>query len=741
MTAAQSAKNARFARFRNRFFFCSFIPFANLTTQDWNRDVLVIDSEGSATARYAGIAPPVTLGMESVSGDVMATNTAVAYRALFRRIHSDGYETVSAPSERVVIGNTSGSNKTTKVYVYTSWNGGVNAGDLCEVYRTASVTGNTTDPGDVCYLATSQIVTSADVTNGYVAVTDVCPDGGLGVELYTNQGQEGAQSGNFAPPHGPDLAMFKGHMFYAAHETAAKATIGVQNAFGNLSTDFDRTYGIGRRDITATFSNGSPILTSVNNIRGIVVGQTLFNARINGNAGSRITSVTATTITVSHNSVGSATEGASVYDQLLYQHLPSFTGEIGYPEWEGIILGGTYIAGSVQSTLFYQYLIGSTARYSSDWADSPVYRGASAVFVMNHVWDHGFTLRATNGINYAPPLPESTATANTYSPQVKKNRYAWSKFQQPEHCPPLNFAFCGSGEIYRLIPTRDALWIFCSDGLHRLSGNGGDGAFAWQEDMADPNLILAAPNAVCTLKETVWCYTNRGLVAISDDGGIQELSLGVIGELPGAAYSNTFDTFMSADEAHAEVWLSFRSGTLGAGTTTTYVFNTLTKTFVTFEDGFEYSVSTYVPSLRSLLFARVTAGSPPGAPFVYYFNSDNSSSRLSGAQVSYQPLYVSDPFNLKQFVDVTALFYGVNASATLTPTFDVKGTGAVDNNVTVTMKQSAGETYETWSVPRRAAIAPSLRPGWKINSAVAAPWNFKGISARFTPGGDDVARA
>ena len=741
--------SSRFARFRNRFLFAGYLPFTdNASPSNGNTDAIIVDSEGGTTARYAGISPPLTIGFEYATGDVMADNTACAYRALFRRIHSDGYETVSAPSVRLVMANSSGSTKTTKVYVYIPHVSGVLAGDICELYRTATVSGTTTDPGDVCYLAMSQVVTSTDVSNNYVSITDGCPDGGLGVELYTNQGQEGAQSPNYPPPHGADLAMFKGHMFYVANEVPAQATIGPQNAMGFLSTDFERTYGIGRRDITGTFSSGSPIITAVNNIRGIVIGQMVYNSHINGGNGSTAIGVTATTITVSHNSAGSAAADATqVYDQIRYQHLPSMTSEITAIDWRNVWFSSAFVAGSVQSSLYEQFQNGSTYAFSAWWASGVAYHGASAIFRHNHVWDGAFTLRATNGANYAPPLPEYGATANSYSPQVKKNRIAWSKFQQPEHCPPLNYAFVGSGEVYRIIPTRDALWIFCSDGLHRLSGNGGTGAtgeFAWQEDMADPNLILAARNAVCTLKETVWCYTNRGLVAISDDGGIQEISLGVIGELPGAAFAESFDTFMAADEAHAEIWLSFRSGTYGSGATTTYVFNTLTKTFVTFNDGYEYSVSAYAPSLRSLILGRVGTGSTIEsitAPFVYYFNDDSSSSRLANAQVSYQPLYVSDPFNLKQFVDVSALFYGVNASATLTPTFDVKGTGAVDNTVTVTMKQSAGETYQTWGVPRRAAIAPSLRPGWKINAAVSAPWSFKGLSARFTPGGEDVSRA
>jgi hypothetical protein len=739
-TSLATAGCARMARMRERNFFTSYGARDTSTTN--YRGVLVADSEGAATMRSAGLEAPAAISLNTtpVNAASLPGDTSAAWRVVFRRIQSDGYEIFSAPSMRIAMQNSS-SVANCIATINFSANSHLIAGDIAELYRTATVpsafgagTSLTTDPGDVMYLAVSQVITSTDIANKYMAIFDVTPDGALGAELYTNQGQEGAQAPNYPPPHSVDMAVFKGHMFYAAFETPAQATIAPLSAFGNLSTDFERLYGIGRRDLTGAVTSGSPTITGVSNMRGVVVGQLIESSAFAPD--TYINGVTATTITASKNSgTTNGSHAFSTRDQWLITMLNGSEGTGGDPQADAFVTNSPSFP--------FAFTWQSSSWTNVDSLGIPfdlLTHGASIIARQADVYDKPFTIRVTNGVNYAPPLPESNVTANTYSPQLKKNRFAWSKFQQPEHVPPLNFAFAGSGEIYRLIPTRDALWIFCSDGLHRLSGRGGDGAFAWREDMADPNLILAARNAVCVLKETVWCYTNRGLVAISDDGGIQELSLGVIGELPGASFTDTWDTFMAADEAHAEVWLSFRSGTLGAGTTTTYVFNTLTKTFVTFDDSNEYSLSTYVPSLRSLLFARVTAGSPPGAPFLYYFNADNSSSRLGNAQVSYQPLYVSDPFNLKQFVDVTCLFFGVNAAATLTPTFDVNGTGAVATTTTIAMRNSTGETLQTFGVPRRAAIAKSLRPGWQM-SAVAAPWSFKGLSVRFTPGGDEVQRA
>lgn len=54
-----------------------------------------------------------------------------------------------------------------------------------------------------------------DAQKAYVAFTDIWDDGFLGAELYTNANQEGITQQNERPPYCRDLALWKGHTWYA----------------------------------------------------------------------------------------------------------------------------------------------------------------------------------------------------------------------------------------------------------------------------------------------------------------------------------------------------------------------------------------------------------------------------------------------------------------------------------------------------------------------------------------------
>lgn len=696
--------------------------------------VIAIESEGATTARFAGLTPLASAEANSFSttdAQVFTPPYSVAYCALIRRTQSDGYILLSAPTSPAIVYAAAGAvQDLIATYQFAATHNYL-AGDVLEVYRTRVQTPETIDPGATMFLAVSQILTATDLANGTVTVRDTCPESGLGLALYTNPGLEGADAANYDPSSASDMASFKGHMFYGMTAVPAQAIVGPRVAFGVLLTNSQRLYGIGFRQITGTLTNGSPIITAVNNMRGVVIGQVVEHANFAGGIAT-IIGTTPTTITVNKNAAPGAVGTTLFVDDLIEAGFPSFalTIQFVYP----ITARQLFTLGSGQVGAPFTYISNIAQRVRSDGTSIDSQSGVELVFRRPRVTGNTFTLRATNGINYSPPLPDvNGGVAQIYSDQVKENRYAWSKLEQPEHVPPLNFGTVGSGTFYRFAPTRDALWLFTSDGLWRLSGAGGDGEGSWRLDPADPNLVLAARNAVGSLKETVWAYTNRGLVAISDDGGIQEISLGVVGDLIlNANFTDTWDVWIEVDQQHQEVVLSFRTGTLGAGATTSYVFNTITKTFVTLVKD-EYSAAEYIPSLQSLALGRVNAGSPAANPDVMYFELDTSVVRMDFSDVRYQPLFVSDPFTLKQFQDVTYIFEGLSATASLFPIFD----GVLSTSFNANL--STGESRQTAGVPRRCAIAPCLRPGFAMSNTACA-WSFRGLSARFTPGGEETER-
>jgi len=725
------AGRARFATQRTRYYFTCW----NTTTVSGFRGVIALDSEGDTTSRMAGLSQPAYLDFttgNTTNAIVMGANKTAAWRAIVRRTHSDGYDMSSAASWAMT-GTTGATPIDPQVIIGFPMNHNYIVGDIVELYRTRTQDLGT-DPGDTMFLAVSQAIVAGDITAGFISIRDVCQDDSLGVELYSNAGQEGASAANLDPPVASDMASFKGHMFYAATAVPAQAKMGKRVASAVLSTDYDRLYGIGFRTTTGTITNGSPTITVVVNMRGIVPGQFLFHANFPGGS-TTITGVTATTITCANNATAT-TAGASftTYDTIKMAAPPNLVAEIQFSPFPNVARITAMAAGTNGSPLVYNTSVNEIHGVELA-AAFDVLRGVEWIVNLPRVYaGSSMTLRVTNGVNYSPPLPEITATANTYSPDVRENRYVWSKKEQPEACPPLNYAFVGSGTILRMVPTRDALWIFCTDGLFRLSGDGGDGADAWRVDSADPNLLLAARNAVVTLKETIWCYCNRGLVAISDDGGIQEISLGVIGDtLIGASFADTWDVHMGVDQLHQEIWITFHTGSFGAGTTTSYVFNAVTKAFTTYSGyGDHHTASVYFPSMLSLATAY---GYSSQSPSIYTFLGDTSGFRIPNAQIAYQPLFVNDPFDLKQFVDVTYIVDGLTFAATMTPRFD-----DVDSTAATMNFNASGESRTTIGVPRRCAIAPCIRPGFKLAGFINDPWSLRGVSVRFTPGGEETER-
>ncbi len=669
---------------------------------------LIFDSEGSTTPRIAGLYMPGNVGCVSVSAtnaQSLATGYVRRYRMLFRREHSDGYVQVSPVSNPCDVDNTSGSTIDPTVTGYFLGDIALVAGDIAELYRTDDIaTGS--DPGDTYRLAKSYKVRSTDIRNTYVDIRDTSTADTLGAELYTNPGQEGLTNTNLAPPLADDVATFKGFAFYASRKLPEQLTFKMNNKVGSLSTTAERLYGIGTRAFTADITNTSTTVLNCSNTNGIVIGQIIYGSGIP--ADTRITNVSGTTITISQaataTTVGlsiTTTDVIEVYNSSTYITVSAHNAILtDYTTYE--VVTDTAIKTNVAAgpTLTYEEQQGATyiikaKRYND---------GATA-----------FAIRATNGGNYSPTLPATTGTAITGSTDTRANRYHWSKLEQPEHVPTLNYGFVGSGTIYRMIPTRDALYFFCSDGLWRLSGEGGN----WRVDPVDPRLILYSRGAVDVLGDTVWAYTNRGLVAIAGDS-VSEVSLGVVSDtIPGGAYSDTWDTFLACDELHREVWLTIRSG----GDSTSYVYNTLTKAFTTCNTATEWSCMAYSRALQSLVIGSVSTN-----PDTLYFYGDTASTRMDGADVRYQPITGdSDPDSTKEFHYVAFIFQGIGSAGTLVPSFD--GT----NYTARTLPADSIESRVRVSVPRNApAIAPRVAPGFTLSAGgTAQNWSFRGLSVRY----------
>jgi hypothetical protein len=129
-----------------------------------------------------------------------------------------------------------------------------------------------------------------------------------------------------------------------------------------------------------------------------------------------------------------------------------------------------------------------------------------------------FTVQSDRAFAWTPNI--TTAISSNNNENI--NFIRWSKLQQPEAVPQkgTNFLRVGSANkaIKRIIPLNDAMIILKEDGLFRLAGNNPTNFTIFT---ADPTLLLKAPESACTLANQVFCYTNQGVVSISDGGTVQ----------------------------------------------------------------------------------------------------------------------------------------------------------------------------------------------------------------------------
>lgn len=178
-------------------------------------------TQPTSTFYQAGVPYPLdsTSTLNTGSGWFLTGNT-VGYRATLSYTDTNQNLHVSQPSQRLVVSNETGGDCTVTLTWYIPPN--IPADYSFQVWRTimvADISGVSQDPGDEEYLVVDQILTSADITNGYFTYTDQTPDDLLGETLYTNPSQQTIAGANTAPPLCKDLTYYLGNMLYANAQT------------------------------------------------------------------------------------------------------------------------------------------------------------------------------------------------------------------------------------------------------------------------------------------------------------------------------------------------------------------------------------------------------------------------------------------------------------------------------------------------------------------------------------------
>lgn len=98
------------------------------------------------------------------------------------------------------------------------------------------------------------------------------------------------------------------------------------------------------------------------------------------------------------------------------------------------------------------------------------------------------------------------------------NRIYYSKFQQPEAVPLVNFIDVGPRDstIFRIVPLRDGLFVFKEEGVYRISGESATTGFV--AVLFDNTTTIKAPDSAVTLNNQIFYFSDNGITSVTDTG-------------------------------------------------------------------------------------------------------------------------------------------------------------------------------------------------------------------------------
>lgn len=707
------------------------------------KGLLVLDdlnpaSSASRVFRAPGLPAPSYGSVTSTAGDTIPNNTVFCYQAVIRRMSADGYVMVSTPSAPIRVLNASGSSRE---FSFTIWwyngSGGefdYAEGDIFELYRSSGLaaTDYSADPGTSMRLVASAPLDSVDIFNRNAALTDRQPMVAplyetSGEEIYTSPYQDGSTGANLPPPVCKAMAQWGNYTFYGNITDGPSwrfdVPAGVFDSGASAVTPWVRRYGIGLRRLSGvSFSIGSPTITGVSaaDIVGIKVGQTYWSGT-GWPAGTKVIAVGATTITLASNAVANGSSTVSGIADVL--------------EINGVGVEITRAIDVVSGGYFW--LDGDMAFFPSESLPTGGYSSLdfmTGITVLLQPRRNGvyptLSIRATNGANYSPPLPDIGASPTVVSTVERPNFFRWSKQNQPEAVPSANEGIIGAGSIIRFLATTDCLWALCTDGAYRVSGEAG----VWRSDLIDPTFVPVAPDACCVLNDIVYAYTARGFCSLA---GITTslITRGVLdAEFPGQPFTESPLIHLCANPATEEIMVIFEAAAQG-GDSRNYLYSTLYKQWSTivFSDNkltagaSAASATAGIPNY--MVFGAQVSGGPPKT---FSWDDKGIAAQPLRPQPAFtlQPLYAGDPLTLKRWIDATWVFNLVQAT---TISQGVNGESNSQTQATLVSSNSV-DARASVGISRRGAIGASIRiSGYAICSLSDVPPVLKGLSLRYVP--------
>jgi len=176
-----------------------------------------------------------------------------------------------------------------------------------------------------------------------------------------------------------------------------------------------------------------------------------------------------------------------------------------------------------------------SAYYISNFGDLP---GKIQIIANDYALSQ-FAVISSKAQCWNPVLP-SSGTDNSSTNDVNPNRIYFSKTQQPEAVPILNYLDAGvaTDPVIRIIPLRDSVFVLKANAIFRIIG---EDPTSLRISLFDNTVSLIATESAVEMNNQIYCYTDQGIVAVSDNG-IQIISRQIEDQIQQAEILTNFQT-------------------------------------------------------------------------------------------------------------------------------------------------------------------------------------------------------
>lgn len=516
-----------------------------------SKGVYKLDSLTS-TPRTAGVVRALGgSGTLTGSSGFLVDDSAVAYRLVWGYIDANNNLLLGAPSQRLVVSNSSGGDKDVNLTFLIPED--ITTEYFYQIYRSVGTLSAADEPSDELQLVLQGNPTSGEISARSFTVLDNTPYSLMRATLYTSPSQQGIANENIQPPFALDMDVFKTCAFYAnvrQKQTLSLALISVDSP--SLGYVVDATVG------TVT---GDPTLSTIADTSVLRVGMRVVGAGIPANA--TITVILGpNSVTMSANASATATVSVEFQDRFTIGGVSYWAGSSQNVATNQFLLDNSSTPGvnidstavnlvqlinmSASNTTLYAY-------YISGVEDLP----GQILFEERFIGGAAFAATSTAGTSFSPELPFSGTTVISNN-EEKQNRVLISKEGQVEAVPIYRYFDIGSANfpIQRVVALRDGIFFFKQDGIYRISGETFENFVV---TLLDNTVVLQVPESAVPFNNQVFCFTTQGVCAVTD-AGVKIMSVPIeteLLELSSAQFTNFASASFGVAYESARIYMFF----------------------------------------------------------------------------------------------------------------------------------------------------------------------------------------